>query len=312
MRIDVHAHYYPPEFTKGYGRETTAGRNALTSPGGKVTLGERVDMLREAGIDLQVLCVGAQQPDFDKAEEAMAVAKWANDLYADTCKGFDGRFAAFGATPLPHVDAAIEEAGRCLDSLGMLGINVGTSVAGRPLDDPEFAPFFAELDRREAVLFLHPLGIGGPNMDAYGLDFMIGVCFEDTVASVRLVMSGLSARYPNIKIIVPHLGGTLPFLMQRLDDAVGRQLRAGIKPAVEKPSEAVRSFYWDTVNDYPPALRLACEAFGADHIMLGTDFPFILFKSCVEYVQKSGLPADDIDAILERNAARVLGVDGAT
>lgn len=311
MRIDVHSHYYPPEFGKAYGRVTTVGTNAATSPGGKVTIDERVDMLREVGIDLQMLCVGAQQPYFENMAEATAIARFANDLYADACKRFGGRFAAFGAVPLPHVDAAIGEVGRCLDSLGMLGINVGTSVAGRPLDDPAFAPFFAELDRRQAVLFLHPQGVGGPNMDAYGLDFMVGACFEDTVASVRLVMSGLAQRYPNIKIIVPHLGGTLPFLMQRLDDAVGRQMLAGIKPAVTKPSEAVRSFYWDTVNNYPVALRCACEAFGADHIMLGTDFPFILFKPCVEYVQRSGLPASDVDAILERNAQHLLGLDSA-
>jgi predicted TIM-barrel fold metal-dependent hydrolase len=308
VRIDIHAHYYPPKFTTNYGRETTAGRNALTSPGGKVTLEERVDMLKEAGVDLQVLCVGAQQPDFPNAEEATAVAKWANDFYTDISRGYDGRFAAFGATPMPHVDAAIDEVGRCLETLGMVGINTGTSIAGRPLDDPEFAPFFAELDRRQAVLFLHPLGVGGPNMDAYGLDFMVGVCCEDTVAAVRLVMSGLAAKYPNIKIIVPHLGGTMPFLMQRVNHAVGRQMRAGVIPAVERPSDAVRAFYWDTVNGYGPALRLACESFGSDHIMLGTDFPFILVNECVEYVQRSGLPADEIEAILERTAQRVLAL----
>jgi aminocarboxymuconate-semialdehyde decarboxylase len=308
MRIDVHAHYYPPEFTKAYGRETTISRNALTSPGGKVTLDERVDMLKEAGIDLQVLCVGGQQPAFEKAEEAASVSRYLNDMYAETCKGYGGRFAAFGATPLPHVDAAIEEVGRCLDSLAMLGINAGTSIAGRPPDDPALEPFFAELNRRGAVLFLHPVGVGGPNMDAYGLDFMVGACFEDTVASVRLIMSGLAAKYPNIKIIVPHLGGTLPFLLQRIDSAIGRQKLAGQTPAVDKPSEVVRSFYWDTVNNYPAALRLACESFGADHIMLGTDFPFILFKPCVEYIQNSGLPAADIDTILERTAEKLLGV----
>lgn len=308
MRIDVHAHYYPPEFTKAYGRETTISKNALTAPGGRVTIDERVDMLKEAGIDLQVLCVGGQQPAFEKPEEAASVARYLNDMYAETCKGHSGRFAAFAATPLPHVDAAIDEVGRCLDNLGMLGVNVGTSIAGRPPDDPAFEPFFAELDRRGAVLFLHPVGVGGPNMDAYGLDFMVGACFEDTVASVRLVMSGLSTKYPNIKIIVPHLGGTLPFLFQRIDSAIERQKLAGVNPPVDKLSDAVRSFYWDTVNNYAGALRLACEAFGAEHIMLGTDFPFVLFKPCVEYVQKSGLSRDQIESILDKNAARLLGV----
>ena len=310
MRIDVHAHYYPKEFREGLARFARAPAGNDQAPGSRVTLDERVDMLKEAGIDLQVLCVGANQPYFPKVDDAVGAARFLNDLYAGVATGYDGRFAAFGAVPLPHVDAAIEEAGRCLETLGMLGLNTGTSIGGRPLDDPEFAPFFAELDRRGAVLFLHPQGIGAPMTDAYGLSWMVGGCFEDTVTSLRLVMSGLTTRYPNVNIIVPHLGGTLPFLMQRIDDAVHRQLLQGGHPAVNKPSEAVRSLYFDTVNGYPAALRCSCEAFGADHIMLGTDFPYLLFKPCVEYIQQSGLPADDIEMILEKSAQQLLGLAG--
>jgi aminocarboxymuconate-semialdehyde decarboxylase len=312
MRIDVHAHYYPQEFRDAMARFGRAAAGNDQAPGSRVTLGERVDMLEEAGIDLQVLCVGANQPYFGKVEDAVAAARFLNDLYADVCKGYSGRFVTFGALPLPHVDAAIQEVGRCLETLGMVGINTGTSIAGRPLDDPEFGPLFAELDRRGAVLFLHPQGIGAPMADAYGLSWMVGGCFEDTVTSLRLVMSGLTSRYPNVKIIVPHLGGTLPFLMQRIDDSVHRQVLQGGHPAVSKPSEAVRSLYFDTVNGYPAALRCSCDAFGADHIMLGTDFPYLLFKPCVEYIQQSGLPEADIEMILEKSAQQLLGLTSDT
>jgi aminocarboxymuconate-semialdehyde decarboxylase len=310
MRIDVHAHHYPREFVDAWSRFGKTAAGADRSPGGKVPIDERVDMLAAAGIDLQVLCVGAQQPSFARVEDAVAGARFANDLFADVCKGYGGRFAAFAATPLPHVDAAIEEVGRALETLGMVGVNVGCSVNERPLDDPEFAPFFAELDRRGAVLFLHPCGIGAPMTDAYGLSWMVGGCFEDTVTSLRLVMSGLTARYPNVKIIVPHLGGTLPFLMQRIDDSVGRLVFRGGDTNVTRPSDAVRSLYFDTVNGYGPALQLSCRAFGADHIMLGTDFPYLMFDPCVRYIEESGLPADAIDAILNRNAQRLLGLEG--
>jgi aminocarboxymuconate-semialdehyde decarboxylase len=309
MRIDVHAHHYPPEFRETFGRLGRLNAAQDLAPGSKVTLDERVDMLKEVGIDLQVLCVGANQPYFANREDALAGARFANDLYADVCKGYDGRFAAFATVPLLHVDAAIEEAGRCLETLGMLGVNTGTSVAGRPLDDPEFEPFFAELDRRGAVLFLHPQGIGAPMADAYGLAWMVGGCFEDTVTSLRLIRSGLTTRYPNIKIIVPHLGGTIAFLMQRIDDSAWREHQRGDEMAIKRPSEALRSLYFDTVNNYPAALRCSCEAFGADHIMLGTDFPYLFFKPCVEYVQQSGLPAEDIDMILDHTASRVLGLE---
>jgi len=229
-------------------------------------------------------------------------------MYVETAKGYGGRFAVFGCTPLPHVDQAIKEAARCLDSLGALGINVGTSIAGPPPDDPAFEPFFAELDRRGAVLFLHPVGVGGPNMDAYGLDFMMGACFEDTVASVRLVMSGLARKFPNVKIIVPHLGGTLPFLMQRIEDSVNRRILRGGDAPKTKVTDLIRGLYFDTVNNYSVALRCSCEAFGSDHIMLGTDFPYLTLAECVDFVKASGLPQADIDAILDGNAQRLLGV----
>jgi aminocarboxymuconate-semialdehyde decarboxylase len=306
MRIDVHAHYYPPELVKALGSQDTVGGGANTLPAGKTTLEERIDMLTEAGIDLQVLCVGANQPYFQRAEEALAASRFANELYADVSKGYGGRFPAFAATPLPHVDAAIEEVGRCFDSLGTIGVNLGCSINGRPLDDPEFDPFFRELDRRRAVLFLHPCGIGAPMTDAYGLSWMVGGCFEDTVTSLRLVMSGLTTRYSNIQIIVPHLGGTLPFLMQRIEDTLTRRRLRGGTTEGPSPTELIRGMYFDTVNNYSVALRCACEAFGSDHIMLGTDFPYLTVKECVTYIQESGLPQADIDAILDVNAQRLL------
>src|SRR4051794_21713512 len=141
MRIDVHAHYYPKEFLEAFQR-IGKGTGRDQAPYSGVGLDERVDMLKESGVDLQILSVGTNQPCVASIEDAVAGARFANDLYADICKGYDGRFAACATTPLPHVDEAIEEVGRALDTLGMLGINVGTSVAGRPLDDPEFEPFF--------------------------------------------------------------------------------------------------------------------------------------------------------------------------
>ncbi len=308
MRIDVHAHYYPQELIEAYTRLKRMSGNPQMAPAGGVPLDERLDLLAEAGIDLQVLCSGANQPYVDNRDEAVNVARFANDLYADVCKAHK-QFAAFATLPLPHIDASIEEMGRCLDTLGMLGVNIGTSVADRPLDDPHFAPVFAELERRRAVLFLHPQGIGaGPMADAYSMTFMIGACFEDTVTSIRLVMSGLTTRYPNIRIIVPHLGGTLPFLVQRIQDHTQRMAYRGQPFAVTNPMEAFRTMYFDTVNNYPPALRCSCAAFGVDHIMLGSDFPFLFVKPCVEYIERSGLPAEDIDTILNRTAQRVLNL----
>jgi predicted TIM-barrel fold metal-dependent hydrolase len=310
MRIDVHAHYYDQRFTETMHGHGTTWTGWSSAPGRDVTLEDRLELMDEAGIGLQVLCVGAHQPYLPDLQAATAAARFANDYYRQVVERGGRRLAAFGCVPLPHVDAALAEAARCLDELGMRGINVGCSVAGRALDDPEFEPFWAELERRHAVAFLHPLGAGVPLSEAYGLTWMVGGCFEDTIAALRLVLSGLTTRHSRVKIVVPHLGGTLPFLWQRLADVAERQRAArGQEGGIDLKAAAQR-LYFDTVNEEPAALRCACDTVGPSRLMLGTDFPFLAgpkFKRCVTYVQEAGLPGAVVDQILETNAQQLLG-----
>lgn len=313
MRIDVHAHYFPEEYVDFLVRLGSRTTGAVIRPPGS-PLDERIAMLDEAGIDLQVLSVGPAVPYFERQDDAVAAARMANDLCAEAARGHGGRYAVFGSVPLPHVDAAIAEAARCLDELGFPGLTIGCSVAGRPLDDPTFEPFYAELDRRGTVLFLHPLGIMVEHgMAEYGLPWVLGAPLEDAVAALRLVYSGVAQRYPNLKIVVPHFGGVLPFLLERLDyQAEGLRARNPSAMQLEgPPSAAVPQLWFDTVNQYGPALRCACEAFGTERLVFGTDFPYLpgpRFKRCVTYVEEAGLQADDARAILDENAARLLGL----
>ncbi len=270
----------------------------------------------EVGIDLQVLSTASSMPYFAGEADAVTAARLANDLYADLCRQYPQRFAAFGTVPLPHVDAALAEVERCLSGLGFLGITVGCSVAGRQLDDPAFAPFWAELDRRGAVLFLHPQGVDcGPGTTDFGLAWLLGAPVEDTVAALRLLFAGLLDRYPRVRIIVPHLGGVLAFLVQRIDDltahSVSRQPTDAQVPAISgPPSRYYRRLWYDTVNSHPAALRCACESFGADRL-LGTDFPYLAgpqWPPLVRYVEEAGLSPAETAAILGGNAQALLGL----
>lgn len=318
MRIDVHAHYYPNEYVDCFARQKPEARGSIArAPGARLTLDERLAVLDKVGIDLQVLSLGALVPYFVNAAEAVETARLGNDLYVEVCNRYRGRFAAFATVPLPHVEEAIAEVERCLDKPGMLGVTVGCSVGERTLDDPAFGPFFADLNRRRAVLFLHPMGVGGALAPAdYGLNWLIGAPFENTVAALRLILSGTMARYPNIRILLPHLGGTLPFLLQRLDDVA--DLLAAVSGAARiegKPSTYVRRFWFDTVSSHPAALRCARESIGADHLVLGTDFPYMSgpkLERCVTYVEEAGLPAGDAEAILSGNARALLGLDSGS
>ena len=164
-----------------------------------------------ARVSIEWCCRSATRPRITLTRaSAVALARGCNDLYVDLHARHAQRFNAFIGLPMPHVDASLAELQRGLGLPGVLGVGLGCSVLGRPLDDPAFEPVFAELDRRRTVTFLHPIGAGGgPNSDDFGMTWMLASRFEDTIAMARLILSGLTLRFPNIRFIVPHLGGTL-------------------------------------------------------------------------------------------------------
>jgi predicted TIM-barrel fold metal-dependent hydrolase len=234
-------------------------------------------------------------------------ARLGNDIYARIVREFPKRFAAFACAPLPHVQASIEETSRALDDLGMVGVTAGTLVLGKSIADPAFDGFFAELNRRKAVLFIHPTGgsLGSPLIESTNLVWPVGAPLEDAVCLLQFMQANFPSRFPDIKIILPHLGGFVPFLTARLD-----QLQDHFLPdSAMAPSAQAKYFWYDTVNGNPAALRCALETLGADHLLLGTDYPFWrddAFKLCVDYISNAGLPASDVDRILSANAKTAL------
>jgi len=263
-----------------------------------------------AGVDRQVLSVTPQSPHLADEHAAVAAARFANDFYAEVVERWPDRFSAFAALPLPHVDAALAELTRALDELGMVGVAITTDVLGRTAADPLFEPLFAELDRRNAVLFIHPAGsgIGSPMINDFDLTWLIGAPIEDTVDVVHLIRAGVPTRYPNMKIVNAHLGGALPMLLQRLDNKYQRDLGE----LTELPSTTARRMWYDTVShNYPPALRGAAESLGVDRLVLGTDFPYLdgdYYRDAVTHIQNSGLAAEASEKILDHTLRTLLGL----
>ena len=137
---------------------------------------------------------------------------------------------------------------------------------------------------------------------------MVGAPVEDTISTMQLITRGIPSRYPDIKIINSHLGGALPMLLQRADD----QYKWESPDTPEAPTVAARRMWYDSVgHGHIPALRCAAESFGADRLVLGTDFPYEagdIFVRAVSYISAAGLPAGQAEAILERNAMELLGI----
>jgi predicted TIM-barrel fold metal-dependent hydrolase len=315
MRIDVHAHYWTDDYldlVAALGKTDTNTQRGVGAGGG-AELDARLRLMDRAGVDLQVLSAAPQLPYGADAEQAQAAARFVNDQYAELVSRHHDRFRAFAATPLPHIDESITETGRALDELGMVGVVMNMTVLDRALAEARFEPIFAELDRRSAVLYLHPTGNSActPLIKDFNLTWMVGALVEDTISVMQLITRGIPSRYPNIKIINSHLGGALPMLLQRADN----QYQWEYPDTPERPSVAARRMWYDTVgHGHIPALRAAVDSFGADRLLLGTDFPYEnedVFVRAIDYITASGIPTDRAEAILETNAAELLSIGSA-
>jgi predicted TIM-barrel fold metal-dependent hydrolase len=297
MIIDVHAHYYPARYLDLIGRPDLPPRAAAELA--RQSIGERLDLLDRAGIDTQILSVSQAQPYLPDSRAAAAAATLANDLYADLCQAHPGRFYAFAALPLPHIGESLAELTRTAGSPSVVGVTLGASVAGRQLDDPVFEPLFAELDQRGSVVFLHPVGQDDtPWLAGHNLAWLAGAPFEDTAAALRLILAGVTDRYPRIRFIVPHLGGTIPFLLARVTRKSTAEITGGL-----------RGMYYDTVSGSPDALTSACRAFGADRLLFGTDYPYCNeqeFRHHLGYLSEGGLNADELRQVKGVTAAALL------
>lgn len=315
MRIDVHAHFWTDEYLDmldGLGHTDTDTQRGMGAGAGR-ELDARLRLMDRSGVDTQVLSAAPQLPYGVDRTQAVLAARFVNNQYAALVATYPDRFMAFAAAPMPHLDESLAEIGRALDELGMVGVVMNTSVMGRALVEPGFAPIFEELDRRGAVLYLHPAGNSAcsPLISHYHLTWMVGAPIEDTISVMQLITAGFPLRYPNIRIINSHLGGALPMLLQRADN----QYRWETPDAPELPSVLARRMWYDTVgHGHLPALRAAIDSFGADRLLLGTDFPYEndrVFTRAVDYISDPSVSGTDAHAILEGNAEQLFGLTGA-
>jgi aminocarboxymuconate-semialdehyde decarboxylase len=312
MRIDTHAHYFPTAYLdtlQDLGSTFTAVARGLRAGNDEGDIENRLRMMDDAGVDMQVLSATPQLPTFEDEKDAIAAARLGNDMYADLVRAHPDRFAAFAATPLPHGQAAAEEVARAMDELGMVGATIATSVGERTLGDPAFEPLWAELDRRSAPVYIHAAGNDcmSPMISEHGLTWIVGAPFEDAIGVLHLLRAGVTARYPNIRFIVAHLGGPLPFLLQRVDDNYNHWRQA----FPDTPSTLLRAMWYDTANFHAPALRCAVDSFGADRIMLGSDYPYFqdeMYTRAVTYLSEAGLSEAQLRAMHGETAAALLGL----
>jgi aminocarboxymuconate-semialdehyde decarboxylase len=288
MIIDVHNHFYPPEYLDALKAGDSAvkltidaeGNPCVHYPGdynvavrGHRDIAYRQGVLEKEGVDTQIITFTTPGTHVENAERAARFARMVNDAYAKIIKERGPRFAALATLPLNDPAASVAELNRAMTKLEFPGAMVFSNVNGVALADARFEPLWAEANKLNAVIHIHPTDpVGVEAMKDYWLMPLVGFLFDTTLAAAKLVFSGVPERYPNIKWVLSHLGGAIPYLAERLDRGweAFPDCRADIS---RKPSEYLRQFYYDTVNFDPAAVRLAVDFAGADRVMAASDYP---------------------------------------
>jgi len=274
-RIDVHHHILPPNFVSAL--------NSLNIPwtgGPEVpswSLQQAHDMMGAMGIDAAVASPSPGVYWGGDTGFAVKLARETNEFVADVVRDDPEHFGGFATIPLPDVGASLEEVEYAYDTLGLDGVVLYTSQGDRYLGDRSYDPFFEELDRRKAIVFIHPTTIP-PGADATGLTIPFGVAeftFDTTRAVMNMLYSGTLERYPSIRYIVSHAGGTIPYLAWRI---AGASYLPELRDRAPKNDglALLQELYYDT------ALSTSEFVFGAlkefvpmSQVLFGSDFPYI-------------------------------------
>jgi predicted TIM-barrel fold metal-dependent hydrolase len=235
------------------------------------------------------------------------VARTCNEFQAQMALEHPSRFGSFALLPLPDVDGALEEITYALDILHLDGVGLFSSVKDRYLGDPTFDPVFDELNRRKAVVFIHPTHCeASPETNLAAPPFVVEYVFDTTRAIVNMVFNGTLKRYPDVRVVVAHGGGAVPFLAQRISMLEGHRKA----PAVANVIPMLRALYYETASTTAGyALRSLQELADPTHLLWGSDLPFVYGERLQEEVDHweayDGFNADERMAVEQENAVRL-------
>ena len=323
--IDVHNHYYPPAYLDALRSgeslvrvtEGPDGNPHIHYPGdynvavpGHRDIEHRHRVLEREGVDTQVITLTTPGTHVEKPATAIRLARMVNDAFAEVVAERAPRFTALATLPLCDPAASVTELRRSMDELRLPGAMVFSNVNGVALSDQRFWPLWEAANDLRAVVHIHPTSpVGVEAMQEYWLMPLVGFLFDTTLAASSLVFSGVAERFPDIRWVLSHLGGAIPYLAERLDRGFHafEDCRANIS---RPPSEYLKRWYYDTVNFDPHALRLAIEFAGAEHILAGSDYPHQIgsIPSMLESVGALPITESERMAIMSGNAATLYGI----
>jgi aminocarboxymuconate-semialdehyde decarboxylase len=329
MKIDVFPHIVPQKYAEAASKVHSTNPRMRDYPNmmppALLNLDKRfkiMDMFEDMA-QVLTLCEPPIEQITD-SEVAVDLAKIANDEMAELVAKYPDRFvAAVAALPMNDVDAALKEVDRAIGQLGLKGVQVYSNVNGKPLDSPEFLPLYEKMAQYDLPIWIHPArgeefaDYKTEDRSRYGVIGMFDWPHETTVAIARLCCSGIMAKYPGLKFITHHCGGTLPYIESRIlefQDSPVSQERPEHAPLTRKLVEYMKMFYADTaIYGGLPTLTCCLSFFGAEHMLFGTDMPMAMsepgisgVRLAIKGIGQMAISDSDRRKIYEGNARRLL------
>lgn len=328
MKVDFHTHFIPqqfPDMGEKYGGEGWptllhagpcqadiyhAGKHYRQIDDRSWDPERRLKDMDAEGIDVQVLSpIPVTFAYRFSAQAVLELAQLQNNAIANATSVAPTRFIGLGTVPLQDPDLAAAEVRRAVTSLGLAGVEIGTQVEGKNLDDPALEPFWRICVEVGAAVFVHPAAVFAPERTSkYRMVYSVGYTSETGIAAASVVMSGLLDRHPTLRLCFAHGGGTFPWLLPRLDQT-WRAFDDVKAVTANRPSEAAKLLSYDTLTYDPLNMRLLINRLGAERLIMGSDYPFPLREVPPGAVIDAldGLSHKERADLLGRNALRFLG-----
>jgi aminocarboxymuconate-semialdehyde decarboxylase len=325
LNIDFHTHHYPLAYLDEMERHPSPACSVTRDPTGRrlvnyagdfnvvadghIDLEARLAEMERTGVHMGVLSLTTPGVHVEERSRGISLAQNVNDAYAAIQKQYPGRFVCLATLPLQDPQASAVELERAVTKLGLRGAMLFANVNGKPIHHREYWPLYETAERLDVPLMIHPTSPPGVEaFQEYRTTALVGFLLDTTLCITLLMFEGVMEKYPRVRFVLGHLGGTIPYIAERIDRGYDAypEVRTHIS---QKPSFYFkRNCYYDTVAFEPRALQFAIDFAGADHVLLGSDYPHQIgdMEKAVKVIEALPVAPDVRARVLGSNAARLL------